>query len=530
MISRFSFIIIFLCFFFYLCFLSIFAVVAANSFSVVVPNDLNVSHHQLTVSHQRAFSLPITTTACSASNESNIHIRSSTQLTDMPPKPSSLSNNNQNNIKVLTNRSHAYHAMDADTNSTFVTKSNHINCFHQRTRSLPLTEEETIAEIQFHQLPSVSSSSSSSLLHPATNAMHRLTNANSCVSSLSSMHSSSNSSITTNGVDLNGSSILRKLCENLCTQKTPDGNRKHQPKCCFYNSTEQSMHTKLSSAASKKDRSINKTHHFHQCHLHPKIINHKQCDNFNNSLPSQNNAAANLNKGNCNNMTNSNNHHIHHFNNNNNNLDATNNDSAYLLMTSTQPINRKGMNNSMDCIDENNILAIEHVSNTIPNNNHFDEHINNYNNNCKNNNRNNQNWFDVTATNPTTSATTATTTTNTTTQSNITSTANISTTIKQISKTNPKFGVVATKNVPTIVINSATTTVGRTIAIKSMVTHTSSTDHNHCTNSLAILTSSSVKPTKCINSNGLPFYKICQQTKNSFPSFFSLQKKNRFRI
>lgn len=121
------------------------------------------------------------------------------------------------------------------------------------------------------------------------------------IPSLSSMHSSSNSSITTTGMELNGSSILQKLCENLCTQRNPDGSREHQSKCCFYQ-LEQQHHQQQQQNRLMFVKS------------HPYSMNQ-----------------------------NSNNH-------------TDSNDSTYLLMTSTLA-NRKGMNNSMDCIDENQIFS-----------------------------------------------------------------------------------------------------------------------------------------------------------------------------
>lgn len=425
--------------------------------------------HQLTVSHQRAFSLPITTTACSSTTESNLRIRSSTQLIETPSNAllstassssviassANSNNNNQNNLNNIHNYLSAA--------STFVTKSNHINCFHQRTRSLPLTEEETIVETTFNQLPSVSSSSSSSLLHSyddktnqmliagsKPNSLYRLGSStnNSCLSSMSSMHSS-NSSITANGADLGsggGSSILRKLCENMCTQKNPDGSRRHQSKCCFYHLDIVAQKTPTNAVA-KKERN-NKNHHFHS----KSTINHnKQSDNFSNTLPPpQNNASNNhhLSTGNSN--------HIHSH------LDAAN-DSAYLLMTSSTPAtgngNRKGMNNSMDCIDENYILAIESALNLDVNNAQQQQQQHNHHYQQQQ-------------------------------QSQYTTTNAFNT------KTNNKYGVIATKSIPTILINnSTTTTVGRTI---SKITHSTSlsstsssgTDHiKHCTNSLAILSS-----------------------------------------
>lgn len=124
------------------------------------------------------------------------------------------------------------------------------------------------------------------------------------VPSLSSMHSSSNSSITTTGMELNGSSILQKLCENLCTQRNPDGNRKHQSKCCFYQLEQQQQHQ-------------------HQQQQQNRLM-------FIKSHP--------------------------YSMNQNSNHQTDPNDSTYLLMTSTLA-NRKGMNNSMDCIDENQIFS-----------------------------------------------------------------------------------------------------------------------------------------------------------------------------
>lgn len=196
-------------------------------------------------------------------------------------------------------------SMSGTISSTQITKSkNHLSCFHQRTRSLPLTEEETAVETVF---PSGASSSSSSMLHSfeCGNQSHPMPTSSltiypkNSISSLSSMHSSSNSSITMAASnELNGSSILRKLCEAMCTLRNADGSRKHLATCCFY----------------QLDKPCNKNH------------THKPIK------PNYPNNRSTIN-----------NNHIH--------TDAETGDSAYLLMTSSTMANRKGMNGSIDWME-----------------------------------------------------------------------------------------------------------------------------------------------------------------------------------
>lgn len=257
--------------------------VAANSFSVVASNDL-------TVSHQRAFSLPITTTASLTSSAShNI-------------KP----DNSHHRMKLSTQL--AVSSMAGIITSTHITKSNHLSCFHQRTRSLPLTEEETTpVETMF---PSATSSSSSSSLlhsfdnnnqfHPVCPSSGLINHPKNSQSSLSSVHSSSNSSITTPTNELNSSSILRKLCETMCTVRNMDGSRKHLSACCFY-----------------------------------------QFDKQSNKNSNHNSVKSNLSQNRINII---NNNHIY------TDPEPTT-DSDYLLMTSSST-NRKGMNGSLDFIEQ----------------------------------------------------------------------------------------------------------------------------------------------------------------------------------
>lgn len=128
-------------------------------------------------------------------------------------------------------------------NRNNLTNVNHLNCFHQRTRSLPLTEETSIEEFQSPSTTS-SSLSSSSLLHSTTAASTSSTSIHN--STLSMVSSTSNSSITGCGVGgnagtsfINGNAIpiITKLCQIMCTAKNPDGTRQHVTKCGLYHYT-----------------------------------------------------------------------------------------------------------------------------------------------------------------------------------------------------------------------------------------------------------------------------------------------------
>lgn len=127
--------------------------------------------------------------------------------------------------------------------SAQVTKLTELSCFHQRTRSLPLTQEEE------EETYGNGSQLGPSAIYPKNS-----------ISSLSSMHSSSNSSIT----ELNGSSILRKLCETMCTQRLADGNRKHLSTCCFYQIDKQSNknHTHKPIKYPSNRSTINNNHNY----------------------------------------------------------------------------------------------------------------------------------------------------------------------------------------------------------------------------------------------------------------------------
>lgn len=203
--------------------------------------------------------MPITTTASLTSNENaksdchKSHLRLPPQMSGIKSTASSSSMFSSSSIQLQSSLSSSTSLSTAifapvaasvaynrngynhpiQSMSTKLTRSNHIDCFHQRTRSLPLTEEETIVEPIF---PSVSLNSFDGS-KVAVGQHGQATPMQNSVSSLSSMHSSSSSSsmTATNNFDpLDGSSILRKLCEALCSGRNADGSRKHQPKCCFY--------------------------------------------------------------------------------------------------------------------------------------------------------------------------------------------------------------------------------------------------------------------------------------------------------
>ncbi|XP_031619398.1 serine-rich adhesin for platelets isoform X3 [Contarinia nasturtii] len=270
------------------------SVVAANSFSVLASNEL-------TVSHQRAFSLPITTTAL-------LTTTTSSSLSS----PSELNPDHHSHCKTksltTTNPTQMMSGTGITTSMQQLTKSNHLSSFHQRTRSLPHTEEESPVVVVDTIFPSSAASTSSlhssvecnAPNHPSMIRSGLAFYSKNSISSLSSVHSSSNSSITAVAAnELNGSSILRKLCETMCTTRNADGSRKHLPTCCFYQIDKQ--------AASNKNRT------------HKPIKTNDQ----------------NCNRSNINNNNNSNNQ---------NQINSECGDSAYLLMTSSSSsANRKAI-------------------------------------------------------------------------------------------------------------------------------------------------------------------------------------------
>lgn len=333
---------------------------------------------EITVTHQRAFSLPITTASTTTTSTLSTNLLTSSLNSNSNKNIINYKNNFNKSSDQLTDKSLVTIQMPktilpllspappptaTDFINNNLTNVNHINCFHQRTRSLPLTEETSAQALAF-QSPSASSSSSSLLLHSsggiglaatttATGIVtknHKNPNVgasqcglllnNSTLSSLSSLNSSSNSSIT--GINGSGISILNKLCENVCTVRNYDGTRQHQAKCCFYQYSSQQKQQQQQQQHNynrKDNRNISSTYNHcnnnnnnnnsnnHHNHHQNSIINHKQNDN--NLFPLQS----------CNN------------NNNNNNIETS---DSYLMMTSS----RKSMTNSMDSIDENQILAI----------------------------------------------------------------------------------------------------------------------------------------------------------------------------
>lgn len=200
--------------------------------SVTSTHDFSVAQNVLTVSHQRAFSLPITTTSSSitaATTPSNSSNKSIPYSVNMIGGYKSILHNDNNTCKDgvsdhLFSSGESQRTYIADNSSSELvvplphdtsslknlTKIAHNNCFHFRTRSLPLTEEPFIET--FQSIPTLSTSS----LSPTTPFSLCLNNdADPChLNSVMDKKKLSSSTALTNQISSadNDFVIIEKLC------------------------------------------------------------------------------------------------------------------------------------------------------------------------------------------------------------------------------------------------------------------------------------------------------------------------------